>query len=1382
MVFSFQLSNNTVIASEFDAIKVDHGDAFLYGNFIEVGISSDGAFGSEVVSPKGLTQGKTLGYISDPLKTNNFTEGYHGDFFLPQIPEEGWGIYLNGISYNNNRNSQKTNISGSFEGVDKTTTTAKAIWKGKVNGLEITQIYRIYKTGLAIIMDISLKNTTTSLMQDVYYMRTVDPDNNAAQNPSGNDDKYITENIIRRQGDAHGGAAVIAKQNAIPLASNQITKTHPSVLGLCGHGANSRVAHGGTDNPNFPYYRNPKDVYDSAQVVGDSKTEDAPIAIAFKFDNIFPGQTIKFRAGYQLADITVSTIDLDADDSSSALGNNFTQVYKLNDTATIIADTDVTVEPLADDELIVATSIKISDAHPDDKLVIIGALPDGITLDTEEDNSDTEIHLIGDMNKASYIRALQQITFVNNNTSANTETRHISVIVLDTNYTASTAAVSIIEIITPVTLTDDTVTEDNIVNATEANNLTLSGTAAPNLSIDIVFTDKNGQKVIKTVTSNADGIWVLTTDPADISMLADGDMTVTITSTDANNNQSSYSKNFQKDTIVLLDITSPKDGETASSTSPVITGKSDPDATVTITLADNTSYTTTADSLGDWSITLPKQTLGSSLTLSITAEDTVGNTTKSNETKKITITIPSIPLEVTGVDSSTTPTVTGTSAPNTIITVTVPTTHGTETCTTTADADGNWSCQLPVLTSGGPYTAVITTTDSKGNSSSITHDITVPKLPLEIDSPTDGANLSDSSPFVSGTSNPNSVITITASTGEKCVAITDKNGKWQCELPTLPLDQTITLTVVATDNANNATTKTLSITTPKLALKITGIDISTTPTFTGTSSPDAKITVTLPISDTKSETCITTTKADGSWSCTLPLLPSGGPYTATVTAEDNEGNYSTDTQVLATPNIPLSIDSHADNAIITDTSPTIAGTSTAGTTITLTASTGQTCTTTTDSNGQWSCKILLLPLNQTLTLSVETTDAIGNKTTKTTTLTTPNLPISITTVTASTTPTITGTSTAGTTISVDVSNGSITKTCTAITDANGNWSCQLSTLPTGGAYTATVSAEDSKGNTASITQTFSVPNLPLIIDSPANNAVISGTTPTVSGTSQPNTSITVTLSTGQSCSTTTDSDNHWSCQLPSLTLNTNYTITVTTTDSVANETTLSIDISTDTLPLAIINPGDKGTSGDTTPSFIGTTTPGTTVTVTAETGQECQAIADKNGDWVCELPEMPVGGPYKIIITAEDNNGNTTSITETILIPKTPLTIISPTQGETIVDNHITVTGTSDANTTITVLGSDGESCTTTSDEAGRWSCQLENLQSGDNKYITVISGNEGDPQKVALVKINIKNSGEKVTTILEGGGGAISAFMLFLLGLTMLLKRVILRNILSSK
>jgi len=994
-------------------------NAFLYGDNIEVGIGPDGAFGSRVPSPSGKSKGKELGYISDPLNNKFTNDLYHGDFFMPGSPEEGWAITANGNSYNNNRTiqyiQQSKYIPGILSDFTETSHTQKVTWKGSIEGLEITQNFRIYKTSLAIIIDVDIKNTTSEIMTDVYYMRTVDPDNNSRTNGS-----YITKNTVIHQGDATGGAIITATQN------------NGSILSLSGQGANSHVCYGN----DFYYdgtiirYRDPIAVFEATAPLKNagSRTSDDSIGIAFKFDKIYPKQTVKFRLGYQLANITHPSLDLDKDNSSTALGNTFHQVYKLGSPAQKITDNDISISQLSDDS-INGAKITINNAQEGDKLEIIGNLPSGISTDNDEVNNDTEINLTGTVSKDAYISALQQIVFSNDTTNANTETRTVSIQVFDINYTESNAAESKIDIITPITLTTTSIAGDDHVNGNEANNITIAGHAAANIPLQIIFTDKSGKSVTKDINSDATGNWTLVGNPADLTSLADGAIEVDITSTDANNNKSSFTKNIDKDTSIILTVSSPDNNQVVANLSPTIVGKTDPDATITYKLLPSTTeHTITADNEGNWSFTLPELSPDTTAKIDITATDEAGNTATTIHTVKT----PSIPLEVTDLE-------------------------------------------------------------------------------------------------------------------------TDENN----------------------------------------------VASSTTPTFSGTSKPNTHITVSIPVGDGKTKECTTTTDADGNWSCEMPVLPSGGPYQATITTKDDAGN------------------------------------------------------------------------------------------------------------------------------------------------------------------------------TASTTKKLSIPDLPLIISSPADNAVISGTKPIIEGTSTPGTTVTVKASTGQECTDVTDETNHWSCELASLPLDENFTLTVTTEDSAGNITTKHIDVSTDKLPLSIITPGDKGTAGDATPSFIGTTTPGTKVTVTASTGATCETTADADGNWTCELPALPVGGPYDISIKAEDSDGNITTITESISIPKIALIVTSPPADEVFTGSSMTITGTSDPDTDILVLGPDGEECRTTSDSLGNWSCEIHNLRDGKSKHFTVISGNEADNPKVTILTLDVSNSSEKVSTILNGGGGNLSLFMILLLGLGAIAKKI---------
>jgi len=1287
-------SNNHFQAS----LDIFQGNAFLYGDNIEVGIGSDGAFGSNVISPEigRKSYGKRLGYISDPSGTM-FKNGYHGDFFLPGYPEEGWGITVNGKTYNNNRNIQGAQIRGKLSNFKASATGQNVTWKGNVDGLEITQVFRIYTSGIGIIVDVTLKNTTTESLYNVYYMRTVDPDNNAEQDSEINWDnptlKYTTINTILSQGSIEtGGSTVSAAQDG----KNGIFTR--SLLTLSGYGTNSRASYGGERN------RIPADVYTGTDTLKHSGTHtaDESISIAYKFDEIPPHNSVRFRAGYLLADIPTPQIDIDADNSSGLSGSQYTQVYMLGTTATKISDTDIEITGKSFTNLEKAV-ISLTNPKAGDKLTIQGELPENISIDTSENSNDTEIHLTGLASNNDYITAIKTVAFNNNNTKSSTETRYLTVQVIDDNFTPSNTSISIIEITVPVTINTSMITKDDIVDGEEVSHIVFTGTAAPNSSIEIVFTDKDGKKITKNIITDNNGDWTLAENPADLTSLVDGSIHLVITSTDENANTSVFNKEFEKDATITLDNITPKDQQTVADPSPTFSGKTDPKANIILKLlASGKTYTIQADNDGNWSITLAKLPLGTTSDIEITAKDAVGNTAVVTHT----ISTPALPLEVTdletdsnGFASSTTPTFTGTSSPDTDITITIPSNNGkTIRCTSSTDKNGNWSCKVPTLPSGGPYIATIKAEDSQGNVSTITKELSIPKLPLNIDD-----------------------------------LDTDANG----------------------------------------------ISKTTSPTFSGTGSPDATITIEISTDKNSTKTCSTTIDANGNWSCTFVALPSGGPYQAIITTTDAIGNTASSTISITIPKLPLVINTPLDNAVVSEATPIVSGTSTPDTTITVSTSDGQQCTATTDANNNWSCKLPTLALNKSFTLTVIAKDSANNTTTVTHSITTPALPLEVTDLetdsngfASSTTPTFTGTSKPDThiTIAIATTNGQ-NILCASTTDENGNWTCKFSTLPSGGPYQATITSNDAIGNTSSITRDIAIPNIPLVIKSPSDNAVITEATPTVSGTSTPGTIVTVSTSTGVKCISETNEKNHWRCDLPSLALGEDFIFTVTTKDNIGNTTIKTINVSTDKLPLSIISPADKGTAGDSTPNFIGTSAPYTQITITASTGVKCETIADASGNWACELPELPVGETHSVIIKAEDDKGNTTTITENIRIPKIPLIITSPSDEKVFIGSSINITGTTDPNTEILVLGPDGETCKTISNAKGEWSCRIDNLRDGSTKHFTVISGNKADEQKITILTLDIENSSEKVNTILSGGGGSSSLPILLFLGLGFLFK-----------
>jgi len=943
-------------------------NSILYGDNIEAGIGPDGAFGSNVASPSGKSAGKLLGYISDP-SGQKFQHGYHGDFFIPGYQEEGWGIRVNGKNYNNNSTITNPEILGSLSNYRTSPTSKQVAWKGSTEGLEIHQTYRIYNSGMSIIFDITLKNTTSSDMNDVYYMRTVDPDNNAEQQAESEQRLNTTNTILYQGGTSSGGASVSASQ------------ADGSLLTLSGYSENSRVSFGGQFN------RDPVEVYTGSDLLKHSgtNTADESISIAYKFAQIKAGASVKFRTGYQLANVPRPNIDIDADNSSGASGSYYQQAYSLGTAAVNVTDSDISITG-SNFTLLGIAIVSISNPHAGDKLEIVGQLPSGIAIDSNEENTDTQIVISGIASVDDYKNALRQIRFYNEDIAASTNTRALMIQIFDDNYTPSIAAESLIHITAKVILTNDVIAVDNIINQQEQKNLSLAGKSAANAIVRLIFTDENNQTIIRTTLADASGNWSFINNVINISFLSDGIIALSVIATDTNSNQSHLNKSIKKDTTVLLNDIYPSDGESIATSTPTFRGKADTDATISITLSNGKVYSTTADSKGDWEITLDELALGSTLTATIKATDTANN----EKTLFQTINILDLPLKVNeiktdtnGLSLSNSPLFSGTSVVGTSITVTIIIdTNHSETCITTTDTEGKWFCQMTTLHSGGPYNVEVTADDANGNHSTLIQKISIPEIPLVINTPSNNAVISDSKSPFSGTSTAGSTVTVTASTGQTCSSLTNNKGNWSCELPTLPLGKTYTISISSEDEAGNKTQKFLEIKTSKLPLSVVTLGdkntaSSTTPTLIGTSTAGTKITITV----STGASCTTTTNSNGDWLCELSSIPVGGPYDVTIKAEGSNGNITSIKQTIIIPKVSLVIINPVANSTISTSSIIVTGTTDPNTDITLLGPDGQQCTSTSDDDGVWSCTLDNLQKGSSLYISVISgNDSVGRKT------------------------------------------------------------------------------------------------------------------------------------------------------------------------------------------------------------------------------------------------------------------------------------------------------------------------------------------------------------------------------------------------------------------
>ncbi|WP_114259284.1 Ig-like domain-containing protein, partial [Acinetobacter baumannii] len=496
-----------------------------------------------------------------------------------------------------------------------------------------------------------------------------------------------------------------------------------------------------------------------------------------------------------------------------------------------------------------------------------------------------------------------------------------------------------------VNFTVDSVTADNVINASEASgNVTVTGVLknvpadAANTVVTVVI---NGQTYTATVDSTA-GTWTVSVSGSDLTADADKTIDAKVTFTDAAGNSSSVNDTH----TYTVDTVAPNAPvlDPINATDPV-SGQAEPGSTVTVTYPDGTTATVVAGTDGSWSVPNPGNLVDGD-TVTATATDPAGNTSlPGTGTVSADITAPVVALDDVLTNDST-PALTGTvNDPTATVVVNV---DGVD-YPAVNNGDGTWTLAdntLPTL-ADGPHTITVTATDAAGNvgndTAVVTIDTVAPNAPV-----LDPINATDP---VSGQAEPGSTVTVTYPDGTTATVVAGTDGSWSVPNPGNLVDGD-TVTATATDPAGNTSlpgtgTVSADITAPVVALD----DVLTndsTPALTGTvNDPTATVVVNVDGVDYPA-----VNNGDGTWTLadnTLPTL-ADGPHTITVTATDAAGNVGNDTAVVT-------IDTVAPNAPVLDpinaTDP-VSGQAEPGSTVTVTYPDGTTATVVAGTDGSWS--------------------------------------------------------------------------------------------------------------------------------------------------------------------------------------------------------------------------------------------------------------------------------------------------------------------------------------------------------------------------------------------------------------------------------------------
>ncbi|HCM9477739.1 TPA: Ig-like domain-containing protein [Enterobacter roggenkampii] len=904
----------------------------------------------------------------------------------------------------------------------------------------------------------------------------------------------------------------------------------------------------------------------------------------------------------------------------------------------------------------------------------------------------------------------------------------VQVSVTNVNGNAASSAQAFSVDTTAPTVTINTISGDNMLNAAEAaQDLTLSGTSTAEAGQTVTVTFNGNQY---TAQVQADGSWTLDVPAADLAGITDGGVAVTATVSDKAGNPASAGSSVLVDTTVPQisfnivagdDIVNIAEHGQALIVSGKVTGAQAGDV-ITVTL-NGKDYTAMLDASGSWSVGVPAADVGALVngdqTISATLTDKTGNSATATHEFDVSLTAPVIAINTLAADDVINATekgqdlqVSGTSnqPEGTAITVSL---NGIN-YTATTDASGNWSVTVPAANVSAlgeaSYNVTASVTDAAGNSASTGHSVLV-----------------------------------------------------NSALPQ------VTINPVATDDVINAAEVAAGQT---LSGKVSGAASGDT------------VTITL-----GGNTYTATVQDDLSWSVNVPssVLTAIGNGDLTVSASVTNGHGNTGTgerDITIDANLPgLRVDTvagddvinsieHAQNLIITGSSDGLA----TGAALTVTVN-GKTYAATVLADGTWTAAIPAADVSAlgagTVTVKVEGHSAAGNPVSIS-----HDVKVDLATVAISINPIASDDVInaaekgadlvlSGSTTNVE-ENQTVTitfggKSYTATVDASGNWtatvpSADLGSLKDGDA-SVQVSVTNVNGNSASAGREYSVDataptvSIEIISDNNIINAaeaqqdlVINGVTNAEAGQT-----VTVTLN-GVDYTTTVQANGSWSVTVPSADVGAitdgNYTISAAVSDKAGNPASAERDVLVDTtvpqLTIHTVSDDDVINSVEHAQALIVTgsvtgAAAGDVVTVTLN-GKSYTATLDASGNWSVGVPAADVtalaAGDYTITAALTDKAGNSNSATHGVAVNLTaPGLTIDTVSGDDVINStektqDLTISGTASglaAGAVVTVM-LNGKAYSAQVDDNGKWTTTVpasEVGQLGEALYTVTASATD---------------------------------------------------------
>ncbi|EKL4584836.1 Ig-like domain-containing protein [Escherichia coli] len=922
--------------------------------------------------------------------------------------------------------------------------------------------------------------------------------------------------------------------------------------------------------------------------------------------------------------------------------------------------------------------------------------------------------------------------------------------------------------VTAPDLTINTVAGDDIINAIEHGQaLVVSGISTGAAAGDVVTVTLNGKNY--TTTLDASGNWTVGIPAADVTALATGSQTITASLSDRAGNSDSTTHNVTVDLSgPTLTISTVSDDDIINSTEKTqdltISGGSSGLATgTTVTVMLNgLAYSSTTDSSGNWSVTVPASAVGALgeavYQISASATDSAGNNGSTTHTVNVESLLPGVIINTVAGDDiinaaeiavaqTISGQVTGTAVAGNTVIVTI----GGNQYNATVQPDLSWSVSVPAnvlqALGNGELTISASVTNSANNTGTATHDIVIdanlPGLRVDTVAGDDVINSIEHTQALvitgssSGLAAGAALTVVINSVTYGATVLAD--GTWSVGVPAADVTNwpagTVNIAVSGTNTAGTTTSISHPVTVDLAAVAITINTLSTDDVINAaekgsdlqlsgtTSGVEAGQTITV-IFGGKSYT--TTVAADNTWGLTIPAvdlatLPDGAANVQ-ASVSNVAGNSAQATHAYSVdataPSVTINTIASDDilNAAEAGSALTISGTSTA-------------------------------EAGQTVTVTLNGVNYSGN------------------------------------------------------VQADGSWSVSV---PTGdlanltvSPYTVSAAVSDKAGNPASATHNLTVDLVaPVVtINTVAGDDIINSTehgqAQIISGSATgATTGNTVSVTIGTTTYTTVlDANGNWSIGVPASVISAlaqgDVTITATVTDSAGNSGTASHTVTValgapilgiNTIAVDdIINATEKG--ADLAISGSSNQPAGTQITVTLN-GQNYTTTADASGNWSVTVPASRVSAlgeaTYTVTAAATDSDGNSGSASHNVQVntalPGVTINVVASDDiinaaeagaGQSISGQ---VTGAAAGDTVTVTLG--GATYTATVQANLSWSINVpaSALQALGNGELTISAsvtnsvGNTGNGTREITIDANLPGlrvdtvAGDDVVNIIEHG------------------------------